>query len=42
MGVNMWPAKAEDLSGTELRYPDGQAWSGAGHFGYIRKPRIIV
>lgn len=41
MGVNMWLAKAEDLSGTELRYPDGQAWSGAGDFTYVREPRLV-
>jgi hypothetical protein len=30
-----------DLCGVELRYPDGQAWSGSGGFDYIREPRII-
>ncbi|HEY3887681.1 MAG TPA: hypothetical protein VGL73_03850 [Caulobacteraceae bacterium] len=41
MGVNMWLADERDLCGVEVRYPDGQAWSGAGAFGYIREPRII-
>jgi hypothetical protein len=41
MGVNMWLADASDLAGVELRYPDGQAWSGEGDFAYVRKPRII-
>jgi hypothetical protein len=30
MGVNMWLADERDLCGVEVRYPDGQAWSGAG------------
>ena len=41
MGVNMWLADERDLAGIELRYPDGQAWSGAGDFGYVREARII-
>lgn len=41
MGVNMWLADERDLSGTEVRYPDGRAWSGQGDFGYVREPRII-
>jgi hypothetical protein len=41
MGVNMWLAEERDLSGVELRYPDGQAWPGVGGFDYIRRPRII-
>lgn len=41
MGVNMWLAEAQDLAGTELRFPDGQSWSGQGDFGYVREPRII-
>ena len=28
MGVNMQLADERDLAGIELRYPDGQAWSG--------------
>ena len=39
MGVNMWLAEARGLDGIELRYPDGQAWSGAGGFDYVREPR---
>ena len=41
MGVNMWLADERDLSGVEVRYPDGQGWSGAGGFGYRREPRVI-
>ena len=41
MGVNMWLANERDLRGVEVRYPDGQAWSGAGGFGYVREPRVI-
>ncbi len=41
MGVNMWLAAERDLSGVEVRYPDGQAWSGVGDFDYVRESRII-
>ncbi|HSQ95465.1 MAG TPA: aldehyde-activating protein [Croceibacterium sp.] len=41
MGVNMWLADARDIAGTELRYPDGRAWSGEGDFAYVREPSII-
>jgi hypothetical protein len=41
MGVNMHLADERDLAGIELRYPDGQAWSGAGDFVYVREARII-
>lgn len=41
LGVNMRLADESDLSGIELRYPDGRAWSGEGAFGYVRKARII-
>jgi hypothetical protein len=41
MGVNMWLANEHDLRGIEVRYPDGQAWSGSGSFAYIREPRLI-
>ena len=40
-GVNMWLADERDLRGVEVRYPNGQAWSGVGGFGYVREPRII-
>ncbi|HEX8262486.1 MAG TPA: aldehyde-activating protein [Allosphingosinicella sp.] len=40
-GVNMRLADEDDLSGVELRYPDGRAWSGQGGFGYVREPRIL-
>jgi hypothetical protein len=41
VGVNMWLAAEQDLAGVELRYPNGQAWSGVGGFDYIREPRIL-
>lgn len=41
VGVNMRLADERDLAGVELRYPDGQAWSGEGDFGYVREARII-
>jgi hypothetical protein len=41
MGVNMLLAEETDLSGVELRFPDGQAWPGAGEFTYVRPARII-
>ena len=41
MGVNMWLADARDLAGIELRYPDGQGWSGAGDFSYVREARVL-
>ena len=41
MGVNMRLTDEWNLAGIELRYPDGQAWSGKGEFGYVREARII-
>ena len=41
MGVNMALAEERELAGVELRYPDGQAWSGEGDHGYVREPRIL-
>jgi hypothetical protein len=41
LGVNMLLADEQDLAGIELRYPDGQAWSGAGGFTYVREARIL-
>jgi hypothetical protein len=41
MGVNMQLADERDLAGIELRYPDGQAWSGEGDFRYVREARVI-
>lgn len=40
-GVNMSLADEGDLAGTEVRYPDGRAWSGGTDFGYVRASRII-
>jgi hypothetical protein len=41
MGVNARLADDKDLAGTELRYPDGRAWSGKGGFSYVQDARII-
>jgi hypothetical protein len=41
MGVNMRLADERDLAGLELRFPDGEAWSGEGAFGYVRRVRIF-
>ena len=41
MGVNMWLAEPHELSGLELRYPDGAQWPGEGEFAYVHEPRII-
>lgn len=41
MGVNMRLADERNLTGIELRYPDGQGWSGEGDFGFVREARII-
>ncbi len=34
-------ADESDLSGIELRFPDGRAWPGAGAFSYVREPRVV-
>lgn len=36
IGVNFRLAADSDLAGLELRFPDGQGWSGSGPFGYVR------
>ena len=41
MGVNMLLADERDLTGVELRFPDGRAWVGEGEFSYVRAGRII-
>jgi hypothetical protein len=41
MGVNMRLADESGLAGIELRFPDGQAWSGEGDFAYVREARIF-
>jgi hypothetical protein len=41
MGINMRLADETDLAGIELRYPDGQAWSGEGDFNYVQDACII-
>lgn len=41
LGVNVRLADERDLAEIELRYPDGQSWSGKGEFAYVREARII-
>ena len=41
MGVNMRLADEGDLTGIELRFPDGQAWPGEGEFSYVKEARIF-
>ena len=41
MGVNLALATESELAGVELRYPDGEAWSGEGEFGFVRESRIL-
>jgi len=41
LGVNARLADETDLAGTELRYPDGRAWSGQGAFDYVQEARVI-
>lgn len=41
MGVNMLLADPADLSGMELRYPDGRNWAGEGEFGYVREAETL-
>jgi hypothetical protein len=41
MEGNVRLADEREIAGIELRYPDGQAWSGKGGFGYVREPRIV-
>jgi hypothetical protein len=41
MGVNMRLAEEAELTGIELRFPDGKAWDGASAFGYVREALII-
>ena len=31
----------EALTGIEIHYPDGKAWSGEGPFGF-RKPSLVI
>ena len=41
VGVNMRLANERDLAGVQLRYPDGQAWSGEGDYGFVRPPHLL-
>jgi hypothetical protein len=41
MGANMLLADERELAGVELRFPDGEAWSGEGEFAYVREARML-
>lgn len=41
MGVNMNLFRREQLVGAELRFPDGEAWTGEGEYSYC-KPAFII
>lgn len=41
MGVNMLLADPADLSGIQLRYPDGRNWAGSGAFAYVREAETL-
>ncbi|MEM5517751.1 hypothetical protein WNY37_12400 [Henriciella sp. AS95] len=41
LGVNMKLFAAADLTGVEVRYPNGKDWSGEGPFGYRRDAMTI-
>jgi hypothetical protein len=41
VGVNMRLFDPEDLTGVEVRYPDGKAWTGGDSFGYRRAALTI-
>lgn len=41
VGVNMRLFDPDRLSGIEVRFPDGRAWSGDGPFGYRAKELVI-
>ena len=36
LGVNMRLFDPNELTGVEVRFPDGMRWSGSGPFGYRR------
>lgn len=41
MGVNMRLCDRTELTGIEIRFPDGAAWSGQGEFGYVKPAEVI-
>lgn len=41
MGVNMRLADEAELTGIELRFPDGRRWSGEGEFGHVREASVF-
>lgn len=41
VGVNMRLFSSPDLEGVEVRFPNGQNWSGAGAFDYRRPPVTV-
>jgi len=40
-GVNMRLFHRDQLTGVEVRFPDGNAWSGEGPYDYRRKPVVV-
>ena len=40
-GVNMRLFDLPDLTGVEVRFPDGARWDGEGPFDYRREPLVI-
>ncbi len=41
MGVNMKLFDSDDLTGIELRFPDGKNWTGEAEFGFRRQAVIL-
>ncbi|MEM9495978.1 MAG: aldehyde-activating protein [Pseudomonadota bacterium] len=41
MGVNMRIFEPGDLKGVEVRFPDGDSWTGEGPFDYRREAKTI-
>ena len=41
LGVNMRLFDPDELTGVEVRYPDGKQWTGSGPFGYRRAAMSI-
>ena len=41
MGVNMRLFDSDQLTGVEVRFPDGKAWSGEGEYEYRRETIVL-
>jgi hypothetical protein len=41
-GINMRLFALTDLSGLELRYPDGARWDGIGQWDFVRQAEILT